>query len=522
MPLQQSLEALGTPLSEVTFCVLDLETTGASPSDCGITEVGAVKVRRGEVIGTFESLVNPLQPIPAFVRVLTGINDEMVVAAPPIEEVLPSLLEFVRSSVLVAHNARFDVGFLNAALDRAGYRRLDNRVLDTALLARKILAGDVPNHRLETLARHLRCPHSPNHRAFTDVLATIDVLHHLIERVAGFGVTTLEDLAAMSRARLDGTFAKIRLADGLPCEPGIYRFLGDRDRILYIGKASNLRSRVRSYFYGDRRRGISDLLKQTQRIDNETFPTMLEAEVAEARAIASCTPPFNRTGKREGRWYLKAGVRGRAARLAPARSPKEDGAVYLGPFSSIRAVRSMIDALRDALSLHRCSDPSRCRGCAFAELDTCKGTQAALHKVELRKALTALVADAGPVLDTLAARMHRLADQQRFEEAAEARDRAALLESTLLRDARAQALVRAGRIRLSVKGHILEVSDGILDGSECFTGSYLSPQRAREPSLVASWIERNTASVEILSVSGTWSMPSGRRPSARFEVRRTG
>ncbi|MGH2754747.1 MAG: exonuclease domain-containing protein, partial [Actinomycetota bacterium] len=235
MGVQRSFEELGSPLSEITFCVLDLETTGGSHVDSSITEIGAVKVRRGEVEGTFHTLVDPGRPVPAFIRLLTGITDELLIGAPDINAVLPSLIGFVEGSVLVAHNARFDVGFLNAALRRAEYPAIANPIVDTALLARKILAGEVPNHKLSTLARHLRCAHQPCHRAFADVLATIDVLHHLIERVAGFGVTTLEDLISISSARLDGTFGKIRLTDELPRAGGVYRFVGSRGQTLYVG-----------------------------------------------------------------------------------------------------------------------------------------------------------------------------------------------------------------------------------------------------------------------------------------------
>jgi DNA polymerase-3 subunit epsilon len=289
--LQQSLDDLGIPLADVTFVVLDLETTGSSASSCAITEVGAVKVRRGELLGTFQTLVDPGEPVPAFVRLLTGISDEMLIEAPPIETVLPSLLEFLRDAVIVAHNARFDVGFLNAALLRAGYEPLANRVVDTAHLARKVLAGEVRNHKLSTLVAHLRCPHTPTHRAYADAIATTDVLHHLIERVAGFGVVTLEDLLAISRSRLDGTFAKVVLAEKLPRGIGVYRFVGARANTLYVGKATDIRSRVRSYFYGDPRRKIRDLLKETQSIAAEPHASMLEAEVAEAQAIATQLPP---------------------------------------------------------------------------------------------------------------------------------------------------------------------------------------------------------------------------------------
>ncbi len=121
-PHQPTLEDLGTPLSDVTFVVVDLETTGGTPADCAITEIGAVKVRGGEVLGEFQTLVDPGGPVPPFIQVLTGITTTMLIGAPPIEEVLPSFLEFSRGAVLVAHNAPFDIGFLKAAAARTGPR----------------------------------------------------------------------------------------------------------------------------------------------------------------------------------------------------------------------------------------------------------------------------------------------------------------------------------------------------------------------------------------------------------------
>ena len=121
----------GRPLSEVTFVVLDLETTGASPDDCAITEVGAVKYRGGELLGRFETLVNPGVPIPPFITVLTGITEAMVLPAPRIDEVLPPLLEFIGGAVIVGHNIRFDIWFLDAALADHGYPKLEQPRVDT-------------------------------------------------------------------------------------------------------------------------------------------------------------------------------------------------------------------------------------------------------------------------------------------------------------------------------------------------------------------------------------------------------
>ena len=186
-------------MAETTFAVLDLETSGGSPkSGAGITEIGVVKVRGGELLGTFQSFVNPGHAIPFFITELTGITDDMLVSAPFIYEVLPTLLEFLGSdeeTVLVAHNSPFDLSFLKAAALAHDYEWPQYTIIDTARLARAVLEREeVANCKLETLARFFGAETAPNHRALADALATVDVLHGIIGRLAGHEVTTLEQL----------------------------------------------------------------------------------------------------------------------------------------------------------------------------------------------------------------------------------------------------------------------------------------------------------------------------------------
>jgi DNA polymerase III subunit epsilon len=536
------LRAGGTPLDRVTFCVIDLETTGGSPETSVITEVGALAVRRGEILGTFQALVDPGRPVPAFVRLLTGISDEMVHGAPAIEGVLPNLLEFMRDAVLVAHNARFDVGFLNAALRRSSYPPVSNRIVDTASLARKVLAGEVYNNKLATLVRHLRCAHQPCHRAFADVLATTDVLHALIERAAGYGVTTLEDLEAMSSSRIDGTFSKIALARDVPRGTGVYRFLGAGGVTLYVGKAADLRSRVRSYFYGDPRRRVRDLLRETQAITVEPHASMLEAEVAEARAIARETPPYNRAGKASGAWYVKVELRARAARIAPARVAREDGCFYFGPFGSLRIARNVIDALRDARKIHRCTHPSRCRGCAFGDMGTCLGTDRDLHRSEVQAALDGLRLEPALLLEPLEIRMKRLVRCGRFEEAAELRARGELLSNAAHRHIETTALLGAGDICVRDGARAVLIRSGQVAAAcdvdeqsarACVdrlvskpkakpkpAGSFTTAEVRREARVVASYLRRHAGELELLHVSGDWAFPCTARPVNPFARRR--
>ncbi len=247
--VQGTFDELGTPLRDTTFVVVDLETTGGSPATSAITEIGAVKVRGGTVLGEFQTLVHPGASIPAFISVLTGITDAMVAGAPPIDSVLPGFLEFAAGAVLVAHNAPFDVGFLRTACERSGRSWPAYDVIDTARLARRVVTrDDAPDCRLASLARLFRSGTTPDHRALHDARATVDVLHGLLDRLGNQGVHTLEELATWQSAVSAVQRRKRYLAEGLPHAPGIYLFADGRDEVLYVGKSKDVRSRVRSYF----------------------------------------------------------------------------------------------------------------------------------------------------------------------------------------------------------------------------------------------------------------------------------
>jgi DNA polymerase-3 subunit epsilon len=184
----------GVPLHEVTFVIVDLETTGATPANCGITEIGAVKVRAGEKLSDFRTFCNPGMPIPEFITEMTGITQEHVRLAPEVPVAVREFLVWANLStkhdtILVAHNAPFDVGFLEHACTTHDILWPEPPILDTLRLARKLLDRDeVADKKLSTLASHFNAPVSPTHRALDDAMATVTVLHALIERVAGFGV----------------------------------------------------------------------------------------------------------------------------------------------------------------------------------------------------------------------------------------------------------------------------------------------------------------------------------------------
>jgi DNA polymerase-3 subunit epsilon len=186
-------------LAQTTFVIVDLETTGSSPKNgAAITEIGAVKVRGGQLLDQFESFVNPLSPIPDYITEMTGITDLMLANAPVIDEILPAFLEFAggeKETIIVAHNAPFDLSFLKSAAKDLDIKWPKYKTLDTVTIARQVLTKeDVPNCKLGTLAEFFNAHTSPTHRALDDALATVDVLHGIIERLAGHDVSTFEEM----------------------------------------------------------------------------------------------------------------------------------------------------------------------------------------------------------------------------------------------------------------------------------------------------------------------------------------
>ncbi|HEX6871023.1 MAG TPA: DEDD exonuclease domain-containing protein, partial [Micromonosporaceae bacterium] len=374
---QPTLDELGTPLREVTFVVLDLETTGGAPDGGGITEIGAVKVRGGEPLGEYATLINPGTPIPPFITVLTGITQAMVTPAPTIDEVLPSLLEFLGGAVFVAHNAPYDTSFLKAACATHGHRWPAPRVLDTAALARRVLTdGEVANHKLGTLAEHFRTAVRPTHRALDDARATVEVLHSLIGRLGSHRIYTLEETVEWVKAISPAQRRKRHLAEGLPDRPGVYIFRDARGRPLYIGTSTSIATRVRSYFTAaETRARMSEMIHIAERVEAIECAHSLEAEVRELRLIASHKPPYNRRSKFPERTvWLKLTVEA-YPRLSMVNAVRADGAAYLGPFASRPAAERAADAVHEVLPLRRCSQRLSTRHtsptCALAELSRC-------------------------------------------------------------------------------------------------------------------------------------------------------
>ena len=532
---QRSFDELGVPLANVTFCVLDLETTGGDRNHDMITEIGAVKVRGGECVGTFQTLVNPGRAIPPKISVLTGLTDSVVATAPRIESVLPSLLSFLGDSVFVAHNSSFDLGFIRAALQRDGRPPWAGTVVDTVPLARRLVRDEVPNCRLGTLADRFRFQNRPTHRALDDALATVELLHLLIERASGLGVLGLDDLVALAKIGGHPHAAKLKHTTGLPRSPGVYMFRGIGDSVLYVGKATNLRQRVRSYFGSDDRRKIGPMLREMQSVTHIELPDPLTAEIVETRIIARSLPRYNRRGTTADKYcYVRLDTESPWPRLSVVKNPATRG-VHLGPLPSRAMAGLVVDGLLTALPLRRCTQrlgrthrpAPDAPVCSAAQLGVahcpCSGTaDPDEYAAAVEQAKRAMYGDPHFVVDALRGRMTKLAAQRRFEEAATTRDRLSAVLGAIRRTSLLRALSEMGEAEITLGETTWIIADGRLvdtRSTTCLTSALpvesldvIEPGRptprlhADEALCLAKFLDTRADRLEV-RCSGTWTFP---------------
>ncbi|BDH76652.1 hypothetical protein ATCC27039_07780 [Actinomyces naeslundii] len=514
---QVSFADMGTPLERATFVVVDLETTGGAPGARSVTEIGAVKVRGGQVLAEFSTLVNPGVAIPAQITMLTGITNAMVAGAPGVRTCVEAFLDWADlladDVVLVAHNARFDVGHLRGAAAALDLGWPEPRVLDTLALARKAWTrSEVPNHKLGTLATFVGSQTRPTHRALDDARATVDVLHAALEVMAPLGVTHLEDLATASDPVPAKRRAKSRLADALPSGPGVYQFRSAADQVLYVGSAVDLKRRVRSYFTAaEKRRQVAQMLDTTVSVRHIATPTLIEARVRELRMIAELDPPVNRRSRAPRRrpWlHLDDGAGpGTEPRLALTTVlPTEEVGRAIGPFASRSRGQEALRAAESVLRL-RHWDGHEMRRVRREDVPA--------------EALTALSGEVDLVADPLLERIAALSQAERYEEAGAWTSRLRSLLRAVARAERVRPLLTCPHLmaarRREIGGwELVVVRWGVLAGSMT-TAPGADPRPAVELLRAsARVVERpdrvgEVASIEETSLLADWVLDDGAR-----------
>lgn len=473
-------------LDEAPYVVFDVETTGSSTKEGAITEIGALKVVRGRVVDEFATLVNPGRRIEPFVVRLTGITDRMVADAPSAVEVMPLFEEFVEGCVLVGHNVQFDCAFVAAVRERGGLPPLPNPVLDTLKLARTLVPG-LKRYRLASLVSHFGVRAAPNHRALADAAATAGVLLKLVELSEAAGVRTVGETATLGSSRTRRIEPqKGHLAEHLPRTPGVYYFVDKHGTVLYVGKAKNLKSRVKTYFNGgDGRRKVGRLVREVAEVRYEETSSELHALVFEAREIKRLLPRYNSAGRGDkASWFVRLDLS--EPYPVPERvsgNGAEGDVTYLGPYRSAGILDTCIEALGRIFPLRRCDGVREDDVCFYGQMGRCApclGMGEREYHTEVIGGLTALLRGEGGEehLEALIGERKRLADELEFEAAARLRDLISGIERVRL----ARAVVNAEGVQAVV---VPSTEPGII---EVFTlsGGRLVAHKGFEPEDEAS------------------------------------
>ncbi|HEY4348016.1 MAG TPA: exonuclease domain-containing protein [Gaiellaceae bacterium] len=329
-------------LSDADFVVFDLETTGLAQASARICEIGAVRIRGLEIGDTYQTLVAPRTAVPQAIRRLTGLSDDDLRGAPSVRLALHRFSSFAGGAVLIAHNARFDVGFVNRELERMTGNRIAATVIDTVPLARNLLGGRVERTNLASLAHFFGVSVRPCHRALPDAQATAEIFLRLVEIAQERGASTLSELEEVAAPRPRRIHAKRGLIDGAPTRPGVYLFHDSDGGVLYVGKARDLRARLRSYFQSRRQRpSVEAALDSVDRIEWRVLGSELAAALEEVRLIRELRPRANsRTPAPESYVYLHR----RGERVVLSRAPSRYG-----------PLRARAEAQRAARALRGCS-----------------------------------------------------------------------------------------------------------------------------------------------------------------------
>jgi DNA polymerase-3 subunit epsilon len=506
--------------------IFDVETTGSAAGKGGaITEVGAMKLVRGEVVDQFSTLVNPGRPIDPFVVRLTGITDRMVADAPPIDEVMPRFEEFVEGCVLVGHNVHFDCAFVTAARDGV---KLPNEVLDTLKLSRCLVPG-LRRYRLSALVSHFGVRQAPNHRALADAAATTEVFKKLLKLLRSAGMSSVGEAAALRGGRGRIKPQKQHLASGLPNTPGVYYFVDKHGTTLYVGKAKDLKARVRTYFNGgDGRRKVGRLVEEVAEVRIRETESELHALILEAREIKRLLPRFNSAGRGDkASWYIRMDTN--EAYPVPERvseNVSDAGLIHLGPFRSAGVLDTCIEALGRIFPLKRCSGDGE--ACFYGQMGRCAPCmgmgEEEYRRVVVDEVVALLRGEGGEEhLRALVAERQRLAVGLEFEAAARLRDLIAGIERVRLSRAVISAegvqavvapstepgvievfILRAGRL-ISHRGFEPKDEKGLTR----FAGEALakptqngtpSGKQADEARIVAAYLRRRSTVVEAVQL----------------------
>ncbi len=453
-----------TPLRDLPYSVVDLETTGTKPGVNQIIEIGIVKILNSEIVDTYQTFLNPGEEIPPFISQMTGIRNSDVEFAPLLPDIAPTILPMIQDTVFVAHNAAFDYNFLQKNLLLAGFEFASPKIC-TVQLSRKLIP-QLHHHTLDDLDRHFHIEIPNRHRALDDAIATGKSLLNMFDILVESGKKIFGSLQELTTPPETKKYQQIKnQIDLLPFSPGVY-FMRDKDnQIIYVGKSKCLQKRVRSYFYNSHKtRKLEKLVQTVEKIEYTPTGSELSALLLESKKIKEHLPVFNKM-IRDYKAYPFLKISNEAfPRIYAVRELKADGAIYYGPFKSSSALQQTIDNLRKAFNLRPCKGkinpkkPEQMKLCLYYEMGECPGVCGGKMSQEeygqiIEKAKAFLSGNEQIILKKLQSQIDESSELLEFEKAAELRDNFIALE---------RILAKQQRIAKSVKeNNVIIVEDGL-------------------------------------------------------------
>ena len=455
--LSRSSEAMDIDRAE--FVIVDTETTGSRAGDDRLIEIGAARLVGGEIVDTFQQLIDPGRHVPNRITRLTGISTAMVYGQPSATEVMPRFLEFLGDAVLVAHNLPFDARFLDVALAEAGLPPLQNPSVDTLRLARRMLSS-LPSKGLSQLTKHFGIEVHGRHRALGDATATAELLVILLGRMRiEFGIETVDDLLGFQRRRYKDTrrepthLKKIReqILPLLPDRPGVYFMRDSRGSVIYVGKAKSLRNRVRSYFTGvenhipKTRKLVRDVRDVTWRETGTELAALLE----ESKLIKNYLPVYNRALRRYRDYpFIRLDTTHAYPTISWTPRIANDGAEYYGPLGRRGQAEELVELIGRLFMLRECDDNVFALGrpCLYSEMGRCGapcvgGPGAEQYDLEVERVRAFLTGQDMEAVDMIEEAMRQAAATREYEAAGWYRDQLHRLQRTFGRQRRIASAV---------------------------------------------------------------------------------
>jgi DNA polymerase-3 subunit epsilon len=530
-------------INDVEFVVVDVETTGNSAQLGRITEIGMVKIVDGEIVDEYSSLINPELFIPNFITNITGITNEMVAQAPKFDEVKSRIKTFLGDAVFVAHNVQFDCGFLNASFIRSGLNQITNNLLCTVRLARRLLPT-TKSKSLESLINYYGINVSDRHRALADAKATSEILIRFLEIMESrYDIETLTEIigfqykSVFKLKKPPKYFSQIKQnIENIPEVPGVYFMYDKHEDLIYVGKGKNLKERIESYFYHNTGHTpkVFEMVRKVQQIKYEVTNSELSALLRESELIKKFRPPYNRVSRRYRKYpFLKINLSEKYPILCWDYNITDDGSAYYGPFTNRYHVEIFLETLNRLFKLRECTNFAfaRSTGCLYADINRCLAPCVTEDKEGYQNEINNLVCflngKMNNILDSFVNMMQEKANDLKFEEAAEIRDKITIIQKFIVKhqylpysigDAnfllivpcyrksfelffiRNSKLLKLALFEKFCRNKIIDILKSSYPSEDLFDGKY-TKKDFHQFQIILSWVYKNINSVKIININ---------------------